>query len=203
MKEYNKKIPNTIKASKYETLFNSIIHMHSHSHMPALKTIQLSHSFAFAGGATITGRRQRCQLWKEVAMETTTTPRLQQIHRFSVCMDGQTMLKLKVSFYNGFILAKWCSERGVVDKLRQFSCRFQSGPNNLQSFINYQENAAAKVSANNDRKQTSKTKTKILVFTAFFAKFTYIFLYVRLFVQFCWKSTNFCAICVLLPGNAR
>jgi len=67
----------------------------------------------------------------------------------------------------------------VVDKLRQFSCRFQSAPSNLQSFKNYQENAAAKVNANNDRKKTSKTKTNttILVFTAFFAKLTHIFFY--------------------------
>jgi len=44
----------------------------------------------------------------------------------------------------------------VFDKLRHFPCRFQSAPSNLQSFINYQENAAAKVNANNDRKQTLK-----------------------------------------------
>lgn len=58
---------------------------------------------------------------------------------------------------------------GGVDKLRHFPCRFQSAPSNLQSFINYQENAAAAcIFAGKKSKQTTK-----LVFTAFFVKFYY------------------------------
>lgn len=44
-----------------------------------------------------------------------------------------------------------------VDKLRHFPCRFQSAPSNLQSFINYQENAAAAcIFAGKKSKQTTK-----------------------------------------------